>query len=295
MSGKYKFKSSRMAVWALWLARLTIPVAIISFLLMRFGGMHPSIAVYCFGAAIALSFLSILASLVAFPAIWFEGYRGGQRLWGTFLRSLIIILPALTLAYFYFSRPAFSDLSTNPVEPPEFSAAWTYRHDSDNSLDVGSLEVREKQALAYPDLESLYIDHSSELVYLVVEDELKKAKWDIIRQTDQRDSIDGALFEAHTRSLVTGLHYVMAIRLIPDSEFATIVDMRSASLWGPHDLGLNARRIQGFFASVQERLEQGVQHFELQLEEIKRQRRLEQGPLPRPKPKRRPDATVRTG
>lgn len=294
MPGKYKFKTSRMAKWSLWLARLTIPVAIISFLLMRFGGMHPSIAIYCFGAAIALAFLSILVSLAAFPAIWFEGYKGGQRLWGSFLRSLIIIFPALALAYFYFSQPAFSDLSTNPVEPPEFSAAWTYRHDADNTLDVSSLELREQQALAYPDLESLRIEHSSELVHLVVLDELKKHKWDIIRETDHRDSIDGSVFEAHTRSIFTGLHYVMAVRIIPDGEFSTIVDMRSASLWGPHDLGLNARRIRGFFASVQERLEKGVQRFELQLEEIKRQRRLEQGPLPRPKPKRRPAVPTRT-
>ena len=288
MPGTYKFKTSKMAKWALWLARLTMPVTILSFLMMRFGGLHPSIAIYCFAAAIALAMLAMLASFVAFPAIWFEGQIGGTWLWGTFLRSLIVVIPALILVYFYLSRPVFSDLSTNPVEPPEFSAAWSYRHDGDNSLELSSLEMREQQALAYPDLESLQVDHSSELVHLVVLDELKKQNWDIIRETDHRLSPGGSWFEAHTRSIVTGLHYVMVIRLIPDGEFGTIIDMRSASLWGPHDLGLNARRIRAFFASVSDRLDKGVQHFELQLEEIQRQRRLERGPLPRPKPKQRP-------
>ena len=286
MPGKYKFKVSRLAIWALWLARLTIPVAILSFLLMRFGGLHPAIAVYCFIASLALAVLSLIVGLIAFPAIWFEGQIGGKRLWGAVLRALVVIIPAVIFSYFYFSIPAFSDLSTNPVDPPEFVRAWQLREDADNSLAVSSLAMREKQALAYPELESQHFDQSAELMYLLVLDELKKQKWDLIQTSNQRDSADGSRFEASARSVITGLRYVIAVRIRPDGEDASILDMRSASLWGPHDFGRNASYIMGFLQAVDKRLEQSVAHFELQLEEIERQRRLELGPLPRPKPKK---------
>ena len=287
MAGIYKLGTSRLAHLSLWLARLTIPVAIISFLLMRFGGMHPSVAVYCFGSAIALALLAMLVSVAAFPAIWFEGQIGGSRLWGSFLRSQVIILPALALAFIYFTRPAFSDLSTNPIDPPGFIAAWDLRHDADNSLEVSSLEERELQALAYPDLESTILEQPPEIIYLIVQDELEKHGWELIGVTDQRDSESGGLFEAYTRSILTGLRYAMVVRLRSDGEYRTVVDMRSASYWGPHDLGLNARRITGFLKDVETRLESSLQHFELKLEQIVRKRRLELGPMPRPKPSRR--------
>ncbi|WP_319530248.1 DUF1499 domain-containing protein [uncultured Cohaesibacter sp.] len=292
MAGVYKFKTSRLARWALWLARLTIPVAILSFLLMRFGGVHPSLAIYCFGASLLLALLAILVSLAAFPAIWFEGHIGGNRILGTLLRSFVVILPALALAYLYFTRPAFSDLSTNPVDPPEFEAAWQMREDADNSLDVVSLAEREKQALAYPELASISIDHPIEVVYLLVADELAKQKWQLISATDHAQAQDGARFEAYYRSMITGLRYVVAIRLRPDGDERTVLDMRSASLWGPHDFGRNANSITGFISSVEQRVEQGIAAFELQLEEIERQRRLQQGPMPRPKPKELIKATT---
>ena len=286
MPGIYKFRTSRLALWALWLARLTIPVAILSFLLMRFWGLHPSIAVYCFGASIAMALLSILVCLAAFPAIWFDGQIGGKRLWGTFLRSLLIILPALALSYFYFSRPAFSDLSTNPIDPPEFVTSWQVRQDADNSLDLASLSVREQQALAYPELESKKIEQPIALMHLLVLDELQKQKWELLYISDLKDSRSGSRFEAYIRSMITGLRYVVSVRLRADGEDATILDMRSASLWGLHDLGSNASRITSFMLSVDQRLSQSVKHFELKLEEIERQQRLERGPLPRPKPKK---------
>ncbi|PLW78384.1 DUF1499 domain-containing protein [Cohaesibacter celericrescens] len=284
MPGIYKFKTSRLALWALLLARLSIPVAILSFLLMRFGGLHPSLAIYCFAASVALALLSILVSLAAFPTIWFDGQIGGMRLWGTFLRSLFVLLPALAFAYFYFSRPAFSDLSTNPIDPPEFVEAWKLRGDNDNSLESASLAEREKQALAYPSLNSKKIEQPIELVHLLVLDELKKQNWELLRISDYRDSVDGSDFEATTRSVITGLRYAMSVRLRPDGEEASILDMRSASLWGPHDFGINAARIMNFMASVDNRLEGGIKHFELQIEEEERQRRLERGPIPRAKP-----------
>ena len=284
MAGIYKFKTSRFALWALWFARLSLPVAILSFLLMRFGGLHPSIAIYCFAASVCLTLLSIVTSIIAFHAIWFDGQKGGSWLWGAFLRNLLIVLPLLVFAYFYFMLPPFSDLSTNPLDPPEFIAAWQMRGDADNSLDLASLDEREQQALAYPALKSQTYAQSVALMQLAIVDELKKSKWQILRSKEQESDEDSAYYEAYTSSFFTGLRYVVSIRLRPNGEEETVLDIRSASLWGDADFGLNARRIQNFIAGLATRMDTNVQRYELQLEEIERLRRLEQGPLPRPKP-----------
>ena len=275
---------SRLAHWALGFARLSIPVAILSFLLMRFGGLHPSIALYCFAASVCLALLSILTSWAAFPAIWFDGQKGGRSLWGAFLRSLVVLLPAAVFGYFYFTLPPFSDLSTNPLNPPEFVAAWQMRSDADNSLAIASLDAREQQALAYPALKSQTYAHSVALMQLAIADELKKHEWQVLRAEEQPETDGNAYYEAYTRSVFTGLRYVMSIRLSPNGDEESNLDMRSASLWGPRDFGMNARRIQSFIEGVESRLETNVQRYELKLEEIERLRRLQRGPIPRPKP-----------
>ncbi|WP_319410814.1 DUF1499 domain-containing protein [uncultured Cohaesibacter sp.] len=285
MAGIYNFKTSRLAQWAFWFARLSIPVAILSFLLMRFGGLHPSIAIYCFASAVCLALLSILTSWAAFHAIWFDGQKGGSRLWGAFLRSLVVLLPALVFAYFYYSLPHFSDLSTNPLEPPEFVASWQMREDADNSLDVASLTERERQALAYPSLKSKTYEQPVALLQLALADELKSKKWQLLRTEEQQGEDDSAYFEAYTRSFFTGMRSVISIRLQPLSDEETQVDMRSASLWGTVDFGMNARRILSFLEDLEARVGSSEQRYELQLEEIERLRRLQMGPIPRPKPK----------
>ncbi len=295
MSGHYSFHTSRPAVWALWLARLSIPVALISFLLMRFGGLHPSIAIYCFATSIMLALLSLLVSIVAFPTIWFDGQKGGRRLWGAFLRGLVVLVPALVVAFYYFNRPAFTDLSTNPEDPPVFEMAWQERQDYDNRLDIASLDEREEQARAYPELAGKDIEQSPQLIYLLVRDLIKENGWTLLgEKVPSEESSDGN-FEVGIRSIITGFRYVAAIRLQDDGNEGTRVDMRSAALWGDHDFGQNAKRIRGFYSDLNEKLGQSLKLYQLQLEELERQERLKRGPLPRRKPKLPPKSSQKIG
>lgn len=287
MAGIYKFKTSRLSYWALWLSRLSIPVAILSFLLLRFGGMHPSVAIYCFAAAAMLALFSMLVSFAAFPSIWVDGYVGGRRLWSTFIRSLFLLIPALLLGYLYFSKPVLSDVTTAPLDPPEFEASLDILHEQDNSLALPSLLEREEQAIAYPELKSLSFQQSPALLYLMSEDAMKDNGWDIKRALPVSENwLEDAYLEASIRSMITGLRYAMVVRLRDDGEEGTIIDMRSASLWGQHDLGLNSRRVLGFQETLKEMVANKIKLYEIKLEEQERQRRLKRGPLPRPKPRR---------
>lgn len=60
------------------------------------------------------------------------------------------------------------------------------------------------------------------------------------------DSDEGEVYvEAMSRSLLFGFPSDIVIRLVQEDD-GTLVDMRSSSRWGPHDLGTNAERIADF-------------------------------------------------
>ena len=285
MAGIYTFKTSRLSYWALWLSRLSIPVALLSFLLLRFGDMHPSLAIYCFAAAVALAILSLLVSLAALPAIWIDGHKGGRRLWSTLFRALLVLLPALLLIFLYFSRPVLSDVTTAPLDPPEFVNAWAERHAEDNDLAMQSLTQREQQALAYPELKSQQYDHAVPLLFLMVRDAMLDEKWTIVRENLKEGIGEESFIEADIRSIFTGLRYALVVRFLDDEDEGTIIDMRAASLWGDHDLGFNSQRILGFQAELDKMIQEKVKRYELRLEQLERERRLQMGPMPRAKPK----------
>ncbi len=68
------------------------------------------------------------------------------------------------------------------------------------------------------------------------------------------ETADERYIEAVASSFLMGFESDIVIRLI-DEEDGTLVDMRSASRWGPHDLGSNAARIIAFLADLDEALQ----------------------------------------
>lgn len=69
------------------------------------------------------------------------------------------------------------------------------------------------------------------------------------------ESADASI-EAVARTLVLALPADVALRIVADDD-GSLVDMRSASRIGSHDLGDNARRIRAFFSDLDSAL-QGV-------------------------------------
>jgi len=71
------------------------------------------------------------------------------------------------------------------------------------------------------------------------------------RQQDavSNDELDVRYVEAVAKSFLFGFESDVVIRVI-EEEFGTLVDMRSNSRWGPHDLGSNAQRIIAFMKDL---------------------------------------------
>lgn len=67
--------------------------------------------------------------------------------------------------------------------------------------------------------------------------------------TEGTETTDERYIEAVASSFLMGFESDIVVRLI-DGEDGTLVDMRSSSRWGPHDLGSNAERIVAFLADL---------------------------------------------
>ncbi len=63
------------------------------------------------------------------------------------------------------------------------------------------------------------------------------------------DELNITYIEAEARSLIFGFPSDVVIRIV-EEEDATLVDMRSSSRWGPHDLGSNAAQIKAFLKAL---------------------------------------------
>ncbi len=71
---------------------------------------------------------------------------------------------------------------------------------------------------------------------------------------DSAETADERYIESIASSFVMGFESDIVVRLI-DDEDGTLVDMRSSSRWGPHDLGSNADRIIDFLTDLDEALQ----------------------------------------
>ena len=66
---------------------------------------------------------------------------------------------------------------------------------------------------------------------------------------ESNGSLQDIIIEAQAKSFILKLKSDVVIRLIPDTD-STLVDMRSASHWGPHDFGINAKNINDFMTEL---------------------------------------------
>lgn len=153
------------------------------------------------------------------------------------------------------SLPAIHDITTDLADPPEFSALkiradnWDNIPGADDS-DMQGMNPRQRWATlhqdAYSDVRSVRIDQP-------VADVIEKAKrlaedrgWEIVNV----DAAAGHLEATATISLFRFKDDVVIRARAAENGNASIIDMRSVSRVGVHDLGANAKRVRQFLSDL---------------------------------------------
>ncbi|MGH1439580.1 MAG: DUF1499 domain-containing protein [Cellvibrionaceae bacterium] len=156
------------------------------------------------------------------------------------LMAVVVIVATAMFVKKAATYPAIHDISSSTQNPPEFSHALSLRSLGDNPLDYNAKVIQQQKA-AYPELESLKTT-------LPFAEAFEKAKviavaqgWSITHANE-----DDGYIEAVARSALFRFADNIVIR-VSKAEEGSVIDVRSASRVGKSDLGVNAKRIKGYF------------------------------------------------
>ncbi len=202
---------------------------------------------------------SAILALIALMFIW--GAR--KRAWyQSFTKRLLAIFISLGLVGYLGSwwlpsvtKPALHDISTTMADPPVFRSIllrddnWDMIPEAENS-DFQGLSPRQRweqiHREAYPDIRTVRVEQSTTLLMEKAERLAIARGWDI----KDLEAADGRI-EASTTSSPMAYPHSIAIRIRPaEGGNGSIVDMRSVSGEGQHDLGTNAEIIRSFLADL---------------------------------------------
>lgn len=245
---------SRAAVWSGRFAVFALAVAGVAIAMARVKGVETPVVLAVFASALGFAGLAGLCALIAFVVIWRRGLKGLGRAVRGLLMALALAAFPLFLAIRAAQLPMISDVTTDPANPPAFSRAAITQVERGGVLheDPGPA-AREAQRRAYPFLQPIVLDVEAAEAHQLVLKTAAALRWRVIENRKPGGRMGLGFVEATDRTLLLNIPDDIAIRIRPLAG-QTRIDLRSASRYGAHDLGVNAKRIRAFAAELQNQM-----------------------------------------
>lgn len=256
--------SSRLAVWSLRLALFSLAATFIAIIIVRSGALDIVPALSTLAGALVLAVVAILLALGAGIVIWSQGCGGvRQALFAILIGCALIAYPAY-LGLKAYKLPSIYDVTTDPIDPPQFDAIARLRPRDANPVAYQGLYAAELQHTAYSDIEPEDSSATPQEAYDAAMKVITRRRWRIVdarppqpaapaRVSDQRQAREepasDAIIEAVARSLILGFREDVVVRIRATGD-GTRIDVRSASRYGRNDLGSNAARVRDLLASI---------------------------------------------
>ena len=223
--------TSRLALLATFTATVAGVLVIGGPLLVQLGVLSGFLGFRLFGLGFLIGILALLFGLFGlFATRPAKGRAGRRRAFGATLAGALIVGGVLAMAAPGLRVPPINDITTDPVDPPDFAAS---------KRGAYSPEFAAQQAEAYPDLAPIEVPRSPTRTHTMVLEVMRDLGWDIVRSDP-----GGGQIEATETSRVFRFVDDVAVRIRPAADAGSIVDVRSKSRDGKSDLGANAARIR---------------------------------------------------
>jgi len=203
--------------------------------------------------------VAVLTMLLAIGLIVLNRRKGRKTRWPLtglgLVASLVFLAFMIPYVNAILTLPAIHDITTDLADPPQFSALSLRDDNWDNIPGVDDKQMRgmnprQRWATlhqgAYPDIRSVRIDQP---VATVVEKAARLAKdrgWEVVSV----DPDAGRLEATDTVSLFRFKDDIVVRARPVEDGAASIIDVRSVSRVGVHDLGANAKRVRRFLSDL---------------------------------------------
>lgn len=244
---------SRMAHASFWLVLFAFAVAVITLVLVRGDLIEAVPGAVAMGAAAAFAGLAVLLALGAFVVIWVNGNPGLGRAVFAFVFGLALVAYPAYLGYQGYRLPMLSDVSTDTDDPPRFEVVARLRPAGANPLAYPGAAAAEKQKQGYPDIGSVPVAISARDAYQGALAVVTRRRWTIVDARPPTAARRDGRIEAVARTPLMGFRDDVVVRIRPSAEGA-LIDIRSASRYGRHDLGSNAARIRSLADDIEDEL-----------------------------------------
>src|SRR5580693_368548 len=257
-------RRSRLAVWSRRVALFSLAATLIALIIVRSGALDIVPALSTLAGALVLACVAILLALGAGVSIWREGVSGSREAVTALFIGFALIAYPLYLGVKARHLPAIYDITTDPIDPPQFDAIARLRPRDANPVTYAGLYAAEQQHNAYSDIEPDDTNSTPQEAYDAAMKVIIKRKWRVV---DARSPLappagptprniaapaltarDG-IIEAVARTPILGFRDDVVVRVRPTVDGARI-DVRSASRYGRHDFGTNANRVRNLIDDI---------------------------------------------
>ena len=209
--------------------------------------------------ALILEAAAIVLAIAAFMRIWQTGGPGFARAVVALVLAAAVFAWPLSLLPTMAAYPAINDVTTDRGTPPAFDVLARSRPATANDPGYAGEAMGAVQAKAYPDIAPLTFQLGAADVFDLATRALKrgKNKMQVVNEKPPESATRPGLIEAVDRTLFIGFADDVVIRVSGDRQRAR-VDIRSASRYGRHDLGQNARRVRALMKDITARVESAM-------------------------------------
>ena len=175
-------RASRAALWCQRLAVFALPYLLFVVLGHRFGQIETGAVYWLLGLGGVVLLASLVLGLAGFRDLWVNGDRGGMRsLRGMALAGLLLV-PFAYSAFLAFALPPINDVTTDLVDPPEFSAARDDRDEGMNVISPPDAARRAAQLAAYPSLAARSYTGDIDRVFAAVLALVAERDWTVLAE-----------------------------------------------------------------------------------------------------------------
>ena len=195
--------------------------------------------------------------------IWRDGVGGGRYAAAALFIGFALIAYPLYLGVKAYRLPAIYDITTDPIDPPQFDAIARLRPRDANPIAYAGLYTAEQQNAAYPDIAPDDTTATPQEAYNAAMKVITKRRWRVVdarppqaalpRAVDARappdNSVRDGIIEAVARTPILGFRDDVVVRVRATTDGARI-DVRSASRYGRHDFGTNAKRVRNLIDDI---------------------------------------------